>query len=166
MNRYIFLFIFSIISIFSVDASNYDTNEKEALKQIIRSDIFEFGLDVSDTLTWNSSNEWISKVYGLTWNDDKSKKLIEILWNYIPLHSVSFSPFSQLTTLDCSYCEIVELDVRKNKKLEELRCSNNQLTEINISENKNLKILECIGNKIERIDTSANPALSVVEWDE
>ncbi len=51
--------------------------------------------------------------------------------------------FINLTKLDCSYNELISLDVSKNTALESLNCYWNQLTDLDLRGNTALKILNC-----------------------
>lgn len=71
--------------------------------------------------------------------------------------------FTALKYLDCSYNRLTEIEISKNKLLEQLLCSNNQLTEINLTANTMLKRLTCTNNMLKGLDVSSNIALINLE---
>ena len=71
--------------------------------------------------------------------------------------------FSELLYLNCSNCNLTELDTSKNPKLADLYCHYNDLTELDLSHNPELFLLGCMGNKLTALDLSHNDQLFEVE---
>ena len=81
--------------------------------------------------------------------------------NIFSLKGVEY--FTALKYLDCSYNRLTEIEISKNRLLEQLLCSNNQLTEINLTANTMLKRLTCTNNMLKELDVSRNTALINLE---
>ena len=64
--------------------------------------------------------------------------------------------FTALTSLDCSYQDLTELDLSRNTGLTSVRCNGNQLTELDLSANTQLIELDCSRNEITHLDVSSN----------
>jgi len=78
--------------------------------------------------------------------------------------------FNQLTNLDVSkntalkqlYCEVNQLpslDVSKNTELTSLGCGSNPINELDVSKNTALEFLSCYSNRLTNLDVSKNSAL-------
>jgi len=67
--------------------------------------------------------------------------------------------FTAITGLNCSYNQLVTLNVSQNVSLSALYCGNNQLTSLSVSSNVALTILDCSENQLTSIDVSANASL-------
>ncbi|MEG1301780.1 MAG: hypothetical protein RSC93_13850, partial [Erysipelotrichaceae bacterium] len=68
--------------------------------------------------------------------------------------------FTALTSLNCYYNQLKDLDVSANKALIYLDCANNSLTSLNVNINVNLKILKCNNNLLTSLNVSKNTALT------
>ena len=64
--------------------------------------------------------------------------------------------FTALTSLDCSYQDLTELDLSRNTGLTSVLCYGNQLTELDLSANTQLIELDCSSNEITHLDVSSN----------
>ena len=64
--------------------------------------------------------------------------------------------FTALTSLDCSYQDLTELDLSQNTGLTSVLCYGNQLTELDLSANTQLIELDCSSNEITHLDVSRN----------
>ena len=64
--------------------------------------------------------------------------------------------FISLIDLDCSYNQLVFLDLSSNINLNTLRCSYNQISSLNITQNTNLTLLNCEANQLASIDIAQN----------
>lgn len=132
-------------------------DEVAALKELI-DEQRSLGATVSKDL---DSEEYV-------WNGRGN--LVEIRWGAIEEHdeaagvtyitgkrlsgSISVSPFSALTSLECGYSRLSGLDVSKNLVLEVLDCEKNQLKSLDISGNPDLTILNCGSNQLISLDVS------------
>lgn len=67
--------------------------------------------------------------------------------------------FINLESLTCSFNEITELDVSKNKALTFLNCGQNYIQKLDLSKNTKLETLYCWGNQMTELDLSANTKL-------
>lgn len=67
--------------------------------------------------------------------------------------------FTELSYLNCSQNNLVDLDLSKNTKLTTLNCYYNNLTHLDLSKLKNLIDLSCDGNKITNLDLSKNTSI-------
>ena len=77
----------------------------------------------------------------------------------ILLSSLKVDENALLTVFDCSYNNLVSLDVGGNTTLEILNCSRNQLKNLDVSGNTTLEILDCSWNQLKNVDVSENCAL-------
>lgn len=66
---------------------------------------------------------------------------------------------TSLKILDCSGMNLKELNISKNRGLQELYCSRNQLSQLDISQNTSLKKLGCSENPLTQLDISQNNKL-------
>jgi Leucine-rich repeat (LRR) protein len=67
--------------------------------------------------------------------------------------------FINLDTLNCSFNQLISLDVSNNTALTDLYCDGNQLTSLDVSNNTALTTLGCSGNQLTSLDVSNNTAL-------
>lgn len=70
--------------------------------------------------------------------------------------------FPALTVLDCSWNNLVNLNVTQNKALLTLNCNGNKLTKLNVTKNTELQTLYCENNKLTALDVTANKFLNVL----
>lgn len=136
-------------------ASAYFENDKEALRRFLRQpsaesgklNLEQLGLNISDTLTWYTSEEWVEKMPGLEW------------YNYGEfLKSINFNNRKLAGSLDCSlFINLMELNCANNQlssikfansSLTDLNCANNQLTNLNIKSCTYLTNLYCSNNQL------------------
>jgi len=176
-----FLFLFSLIfAIFCSIAQTYHPDDKEGLRIFLRQNgnFQKLGLQISDTLNWQTTETWVSKVKGLIWNNSSPKRVKKIdwyksnlsgtlncnkweelvsadfFWNNIT--SLDINNNLSLTILDCRKNQLTSIDISNNYNLNTFRCSSNQLTELNVSSNTLLTFLECSTNQISTLDINAN----------
>ncbi|MDL2145391.1 T9SS type A sorting domain-containing protein [Flavobacterium tructae] len=71
-----------------------------------------------------------------------------------------------LTTLDCSYNQLINLDVTNNPLLVSLNCNVNKLTKIDVSKNVKLNNLDISSNQIIQLDLSKIPTLRYLSADD
>ncbi len=76
------------------------------------------------------------------------------------LTELNVSKNTALTYLDCYHNKLTALDVSKNTALTGLLCSYNQLTELDVSKNTALTNLQCDYNQLTKLDVSKNIALT------
>jgi Leucine-rich repeat (LRR) protein len=73
--------------------------------------------------------------------------------------------FINLDTLDCSYNQLISLNVSNNKALVSLRCGSNLLSALDIANNTLLMSLYCWGNQISILNVSYNTRLKILDCD-
>ena len=73
--------------------------------------------------------------------------------------SKTVSIYGKVTELDCSFNQLIALDVSKNTALIRLKCYFNRLTALDVSKNTALIRLECYFNRLTALDVSKNTAL-------
>ena len=79
---------------------------------------------------------------------------------------VAVTPDCSFTDLNCSFCQLSNLDVSKSTALTYLNCHENQLSSLNLSNNAALTELYCGKNPLNNLNVSNNTALTVlVCWD-
>ena len=88
---------------------------------------------------------------------DVSSRDVEF-WPVKSLRGIEF--FAKLTSLNCNFDQLTELDVSKNTALTSLSCAGNQLTELDVSNNTALTSLSCGGKQLTELDVSNNTALT------
>ena len=91
---------------------------------------------------------------------DVSSRDVEF-WPVKSLRGIEF--FAKLTSLNCNFDQLTELDVSKNTALTSLSCAGNQLTELDVSNNTALTSLSCGGNQLTELDVSNNTALTYLD---
>ena len=141
----------------SATAQTYHENDKEGLRVFLRQpsaveskiNAEQLGLQISDTLNWQTDEEWINKVTDLIWNEDLPRRLIEI---YNPPGTVVTGGWGGKNLSGI-------LDASKWSKLKTLNCGDNQLTALDLSANTELKDLYCFNNQLMTLDLRANTKL-------
>ena len=91
---------------------------------------------------------------------DVSSRDVEF-WPVKSLRGIEF--FAKLTSLNCNFDQLTELDVSKNTALTSLSCAGNQLTELDVSNNTALTSLSCGGSQLTELDVSNNTALTYLD---
>lgn len=69
------------------------------------------------------------------------------------------SAMRHLKSLNCTDCNLSELDMSYNTNLQTLYCNDNQLAELDLSSNTQLEILDCGGNRLAELDLTQNTEL-------
>ncbi|SFE68797.1 hypothetical protein SAMN04487969_105126 [Paenibacillus algorifonticola] len=67
--------------------------------------------------------------------------------------------FTSLEELDCSYNNLMELDISRNINLRKLNCNKNEIHALNLTSNRKLEVLDCGFNRIRKLDISRNAML-------
>jgi hypothetical protein len=107
------------------------------------------GLTTADMATWTTSEDWVNKVGGLTWNQATPKKITLIEWGKKALGgNLNLSGCTALTSLACDSNQLASLNVSANTVLTHLNCSYNPLTVLDISRNTALTDLICSNNPL------------------
>lgn len=152
--------------------SNYHENDKEGLRRFLRQpsgekgklNLEKTGLSISDTLTWNTSEEWIKKIAGISWSDDiTNKRITAISFKYIKLAGIlDCRLFTELNKLQCNNNQLNEIDLTNCSQLTTLDCYNNQLTNMSITNCSQLKTLSCYTNRLTELKTTGCTNLNVL----
>ena len=197
MNKIITLCMALMLTTISTVAQTYHEDDKEGLRMFLRQASAEegkinaeqLGLVVSDTLDWQTGEEWVAKVTSLTWNTETPKRLT-VIGYYTPswgsknlagvldaskwsklqilyftenqLTTLDVSKNTELTTLMCLNNQLTALDVSKNTELTNLGCGNNLLNELDVSTNTKLRSLSCYTNQLAALDVSKNTELTTL----
>ena len=85
-------------------------------------------------------------------------------WNISTLKGVEY--FSNLVQLECHMCNVKELDVTKNTRLEALDCEHNRLAKLDVSKCPNLDELRCRDNRLTKLDLSKCRKLTELDCSE
>jgi len=72
---------------------------------------------------------------------------------------VGIEAFKEITVLDCSFNQLVELNLSFNKSLKVLACRSNKIIELDVSNNPNLTIINCMSNQISTLILGYKPYL-------
>ena len=157
----------------SAKAQVYNEDDKEGLRMFLRQpsaisgqiNAEQLGLDISDTLNWQSDETWVAKVIGVTWNTTSPKRLNGIYtptnWNNKNLAgNLDATKWTALQYLSCSGNKLTALDISNNKVLLYLYCENNQLANLNVNNTTTLKDFRCTSNQLASLDISTNTALT------
>jgi len=86
-------------------------------------------------------------------------KVTELDCSFNQLIALNVSKNTALISLDCYFNKLKALDVSKNSALTWLNCSCNQLTKLNLSKNTELEILDCFNNQLTELNVSKNTVL-------
>lgn len=108
------------------------------------------------------SDEYDKNHDGVLQKSELQVKEMDLSYNDIcDLRGIEF--FIQLEWLNLNTCNVSQLDLRQNTKLEELDCMSNELTYIELSRCKALKELNCAFNEhLTTLDLSQNKALKIL----
>lgn len=108
-----------------------------------------------------TGNDTIENLVGI----NHFKNLTSLNCSGKQLIEIDISQNPNLQTLDCHYNQIKSLDVSQNPNLTTLNCGANQLTALDISQNSNLITLKCGNNRqIKLLDVTQNPNLQTLVY--
>jgi Leucine-rich repeat (LRR) protein len=137
------------------------------------------GLTKSDMSSWETDEEWVSKVEGLTWNTSSPKRITGIKWHILSdnrylsgkldlsgctalktldcfgnhhLTTLNVTGCTQLKDLNCCFDQLTTLNITGCTQLEKLDCSYNKLTTLNVTGCTQLKELACKSNELTTLD--------------
>lgn len=147
----------------------YHKDDKEGLRIFLRQpsaqvgkiNAEQVGLEIADTINWQTNEAWVEKIVTLKWNNEKPTRLIEV---FIPVHTIALSGSIQMgggeekLYRDYSLCLAGTLDARKWSRLTHLDCHNNRL----IALDPKLTYLSCAYNPLTKLDVSSNTALTAL----
>ena len=113
--------------------------------------------EISSVQKIDVSHRFISDLKGI----EHFTALTELNCSYNQLITLDLSKNTLLTTLDCQENnQLTTLDLSKNTLLTTLNCNSNQLTTLDLSKNTLLKELDCRYNDIKKLDISKNVDLT------
>ena len=93
----------------------------------------------------------------------RDNKMTYLIISNNPIGSVDVTYFTNLSSLQCNYCNLDELDVTNNKNLTRLYCWNNNLTDLDLSNNTKLSDFRCSYNPFGELDLTKLTSLSHLE---
>ena len=93
----------------------------------------------------------------------RDNKMTYLIISNNPIGSVDVTYFTNLSSLQCNYCNLDELDVTNNKNLTRLYCWNNNLTDLDLSNNTKLSDFRCSYNPFGELDLTKLASLSHLE---
>ncbi|MDR2927001.1 MAG: hypothetical protein LBV41_02180, partial [Cytophagaceae bacterium] len=146
----------------------YNPDDKEGLRIFLRQPSNAagkingqmLGLQLSDTLNWQTQEEWVGKIENLYWNEDSPKRLVAIGWTDSHLAgNLNCSQWTYLTNLDCSANRLTLLDVSNCLNLTTLLCMENSLTALDVANCGKLSNLFCYSNHLTSLDVSNSSEL-------
>jgi hypothetical protein len=189
--------IFVLLLCGNLQVQKYHEDDKEGLRVFLRQptnqsgrlNLHMLGLAKVDTLKWNTSEAWISKLTEhCTWNNASPQRLIKLdvgsfgsdneLYGTLDarkfifleelnclenqLTSLDVSKNVNLRVLDCRFNSLMALNILGAVNLKELNCSSNNLTSLDVSKNVNLNVLNCRSNQLTLLDVSMSSNLNVL----
>lgn len=176
--RFLVLFVCSILGIYSINAEKQTVTLKTSLQQgetftlIVgaeRDAYIDWGDGTfvpisSDTLTGTVKDSVITIQAPTTWSTlgcdgqkiysvdlSQAPYLKSIFLSNNELQSLDVSEQTLLTDLDCSHNDLKSLDIKANKKLLWLNCSYNELSSLYLYNQAELLELDCSNNQFEQI---------------
>ena len=174
MRKNFIIFASLFLVIIFTQGQTYHADDKEGLRAFLRQssavageiNAQRLGLQLSDTLDWETQELWVSKVKGLIWNDNAPKRLLKVgpyfdyEWNEKALAgNLNCSKWTELTMLLCCKNQIHNLDVSNNIALKLLNCEDNLLTTLDVKNCVALKDLACESNQLKTLNVNANTQL-------
>lgn len=153
-------------------AQQYDLKEKESLKSFFRQssgldgklNLQRLGLSISDTITWNTSDDWIGQLKGITFYRDQNTRIdhiASVVWSNMSLEGSFYcSDFMYLSKVDLYGNQLDKLIFTKCPSLSYLNCGDNNLVELRLGECDQLRILHFDHNLLTSIDLSSAQRLT------
>lgn len=136
------------------------------LPQFVFDDATETKINEITFPDYNFRNWALSQAWGADYsisNDDISK-VIDVHVPHMKISNLTgIELFTALTSLDCSYNQLTELNVSANTALTHLICHSNQLTQLDVKENTALKMLWCENNYISMTSLPKTP-VGIEKW--
>jgi hypothetical protein len=183
MKKIILLLFWSLVG--TVTAQVYHEHDKEkfrnyfkqaaALEGIPKGEVLDvmngIVLEIpSDYLeTWETDEEWVREVKGLTWTESIPKRIASVEWSlirrsfvynsYALSGSLDLSGCTELTSLFIDQSQLEELDVSGCTSLTSLKCNLNLLTFLNVNGCTALQTLVCAANQLTGLDVSSCTSL-------
>lgn len=154
----------------------YHQDDKEGLRHFLRQpsadkgklNLEKTGLSISDTLEWDNSEAWVTKIPGLTWSNETSdKRITTITFQYIKLAGIlDCSLFTDLNKLKCNNNQLTGINIANCINLTDLDCYGNRLTKLNLTNCTGLKKLACYNNQLTDLNLTNCTGLSVLHCQE
>jgi len=162
MRKILLTIIATFLTVATVKAQIYHEECKEDLREFMRQGTNQKLVPtVADTLSWYENEDWVSKVWGLSWTetDETLLRIDSVNWSSAQLEGKLKLSSPVMRMLICEWNNLTELDVSNNTLLEELYCNNSNLSELDVSNNTLLKRLNCANNNLSELDISNNTLL-------
>jgi Leucine-rich repeat (LRR) protein len=167
MKKIILLLAWATIAT-GVTAQTYHPHDVGKLREFLKQPAVNAGFNggllnlwVSDMETWETSEDWVPKVAGVTWSDEIPKRITEIDWDWetaygiayylsgdldlsgctsltryasrtAQLSSLNVSGCTSLTSLNCWYGRLTSLDISTCGSLETFGVYSNPLTDLTV----------------------------------
>ncbi len=169
MKRSYFLFVTLLLCSLNAMSQLYMEDDKEGLRVFLAQETdylpapnyVLMGLEPSDILNWDISEEWIEKLGDkVIWNDEWPKEIVSM--NLVGGGLLNCSYFNKLSSLTVTG-GIQFLNIELNSRLEYLNCSNNQLFALDVSANYQLKKLDCSHNQLGILNFQSSTMDSILE---
>ncbi len=165
MKKLFFTFLCSIIAIV-VSAQTYNEHDKDALRKFFRQpsnksgklNLEMVGLTINDTINWSTSEDWITKITGITWSASLPKQIEDIpnLWGSKSLAgNLDFSNCTGLKRIYLNSNKITAIDFSNCNKLVTFSCDFNNISILKLSGCISLDNFFCNSNKLQEIDVSS-----------
>jgi len=169
---FMFVIVLILTGFYAVGQSfTYHPDDKEGMRIFLRQpsgvtgkiNAECLGLQLSDTLNWNSSDAWIPKVTGFTWklSEDNYYRIAKIeCGNKGVAGQLNGAKWTHLETLHCYDNKFISgIDVSKNVHLSHLACDNDSLQSLNVTGAVSLLTLYCQHANVTTLDLSTNTKL-------
>jgi hypothetical protein len=118
-----------------ISQGDYHDHDEEKLRNFLKQNSITtgqtngqiLGLTTADMNSWESNEQWISKVQGVTWNNNTPKRISKLLWDYNVLAgNLDLQNCTALTDLECVNNQINSINVNNCTALTQLGCRQNQ----------------------------------------
>ncbi len=184
-NITLFLIAFFFLGLGSLKAETYHEGDKTTLRAYLRqpsgetgqANLERLGLATTDTANWATTETWVTKVAGLTWDESTPKRLVKVLWTAKKLGSVlnlsgcdalqelrfgmngtlagvNIAGCTALTYLVCNECNLTSLNIAPLTNLQYYICDVNKFTQLDVSNHTKLIELSCANNQLTSLDAS------------
>ncbi|MGM5631192.1 thiol protease/hemagglutinin PrtT [Apibacter raozihei] len=139
--------------------SAYHRDDKEELRKIMSQgdNYLTLGLSVADTLKWRSSEEWVTKVKGVTWKEgSEGKRISKLNWTEGTPKlsgSINLEPFAEVEEVLTGHNDISSLTIQ-NTKLKHIDTGHNNISTLNVGNCLVLNTLLIDYNELKELNIS------------
>ncbi|WP_128331271.1 thiol protease/hemagglutinin PrtT [Apibacter sp. HY039] len=138
----------------------YNESDKEGLRNILNqgSNYASVGLSDDDLKNWNISEEWVSKVRGVTWKDsEQGKRISRIYWWNHPIKitgTIDITPFPEIEEAIFPFNSVTAFRASDNSKLKTIDAGYNNMTEVTVNNCTAVNTLLVHFNRLEKINVT------------